>query len=272
MLQMSPYPENPSRSGAVRASHELGRAIWAGADDLIQVSWLLSALLSSVSIADRQHTTTVMPFTARASAMLSQLIFAVYCADPTAADGDRDAGKRRRAAADAAVRLTTYTAAYVVRLTLNLSLGLDTTADSSGRHAVRGRLRRDINNRSSSAPLSSPSLRKRPPTGVRHGPAARSSRAIGTSSGATPSPGWPVSQGRPSGLRTPSPAGSRSLASRPRTTSTSYLPLSLTLPAASRRFTATLATSIVCATSTSWRRPAPSGTSSSGLATAARTS
>ena len=111
MLQMSPYPENPSRSGAVRASHELGRAIWAGADDLIQVSWLLSALLSSVSIADRQHTTTVMPFPARASAMLSQLIFAVYCADPTAADGDRDAGKRRRAAADAAVRLTTYTAA-----------------------------------------------------------------------------------------------------------------------------------------------------------------
>ena len=52
-----------------------------------------------------------MPFPVRASAMLSQLIFTVYCADPTAASGDRDAAKRRRAAADAAVRLTTYTAA-----------------------------------------------------------------------------------------------------------------------------------------------------------------
>ena len=137
MLQMSFYPTNPSRSGAVRASHELGRASWAGADGLIQVSCLLSALLSPLSIADRQHTTTIMPFPVRASAMLSQLIFTVYCADPTAAVGDHDAAKRRRAAADAAVRLTTYTAAYVVRLRLNLSLGLDTTADSSGHHAVR---------------------------------------------------------------------------------------------------------------------------------------
>ena len=67
-----------------------------------------------------------MPFLVRASAMLSQLIFTEYCADPTAAFGDRDAAKRRRAAADAAVRLTIYTAANIVRLTLNPALGLDT--------------------------------------------------------------------------------------------------------------------------------------------------